>query len=153
MAKGQKFCPFCDGIIKGCRTRVCSHCHKELIPSKPYDKANSKLAKIAENKGLALPKIAEKFDWQTLERGDIIKVSQMGGPVWKLDTGEEVSMGYSGNFKVLSKDSKGIHALGLGKRSGHHYINFVEEESKSGIVRRPHNILKVKKHVFEEPIG
>lgn len=90
----------------------------------------------------------EPIDWHTLERGDIIKVSRLGGSVWINNNGEEIPMGDYGNFRVISHDAKGIHCHGLGKKSGVFYIHMGDEEhTKSGIIRRPHTILKVKKFI------
>jgi hypothetical protein len=166
--KGQKTCRFCGNIAGGPRTRICKSCGKELIASMKY-KGNCDSKDIQQSmknddgtvdspptKRLPGRPKKEKFnpddfDWHTLEKGDIIKVSQMDGSTWELKTGETIPMGDGGNFKVLSHDANGIHAWALGKKSGHHYIWMgAETQTDSGIIRKPHKILKLKKFIKED---
>lgn len=170
MAKGVKTCSNCGKEVRGPRTRVCPHCQHILISSMRYGQQTEDikvLKKVIEkyNDGedvdkicleirqipqLPLTKKAE-IDWRTLEKGYIIKVSQFGGNTWKNNDGQEVPMGYSGNFKVLYRDKNGIHANGMGKESGHSYIWMAEEmTTEAGVTRKPHVILKVKKFVNDK---
>lgn len=88
------------------------------------------------------------FDWHTLEKGDIIKVSRLEGSCWTTDEGQEIPMGDNGNFRVISHDKNSITAWGLGKKSGTYMIWMgPETKTESGLIRKPHKILKVKKFI------
>lgn len=168
MPKGQKTCYNC-GHTMGPRKAVCDKCGKQLINKNnelPVGDLNKVIEAYNEGKNLEdiesiieeikieqekiqliLAKKAE-IDWHTLEKGDTIKVSQMDGSSWITDESEEIPMGDNGNFRVLWRDANGIHAWALGKKSGHHYLWMgPETKTASGLIRKPHKILKLKKFV------
>jgi len=94
------------------------------------------------------PHNLKDFDWHTLEKGDIIKVSPHEGSSWTTDEGQQIVMGDNGNFKVISHDANSIMCWGLSKKSGTYMIWMgPETKTESGLVRKPHKILKVKKFV------
>jgi hypothetical protein len=156
----------------GPRKAVCDKCGKQLInknnelpvgdlnkvieaynDGKDLEDIESIIEEIKieqEKRQVILTKRAE-IDWHTLERGDVIKVSKMDGSSWVTGEGEEIPMGDNGNFKVLSHDANGIHAWGLGKKSGHYYLWMTDEiKTASGLTRKPHKILKLKKFVKKD---
>lgn len=170
MAKGEKTCKSCGAIVKGPRTKKCPACGVELIQSMKYS-MNGEIKSVQQSiktedgtvispptKRVGRPKTnvqpsnsLKDFDWHTLEKGDIIKVSQGDGTSWITNEGHEVPMGDNGNFRVMSHDANSIICWGLGKKSGTYMIWMgPETKTESGLIRKPHKILKVKK--FIKPI-
>ena len=165
--KGSKTCPNCKTIVKGCRTKVCRTCNFQLIPDIKYSNKEDlagcrELIKLYQE-DKPLPEIIpiknkEKtptvnYDWHKLEKGDVIKIASDSGPVWTLESGQEVNMGHHGYFSVSSHDLNGIHCRGTGKKnSGYHYIFMGDEEycETTGILRRPHTIINVSKNVIDD---
>lgn len=165
----QKICPYCQKVLisdlkySKIPPKVVESCQKAL---KEYEKGNwedvneiinhlKEEIKDEEQEHLikTLPEAKKaKIDWHTLEKGDIIKVSQMGGPYWKTRNGEEINMGDHGTFKVVGHDKNGIHCIGTGKKCGRFYLYMGEKElcEKTGLTKYPHVILKVKKAHKEE---
>lgn len=121
-----KICPKC-GEKCPVRIRKCKGC-------------DSTFAFKVRKKGTKSTRVQ---DWRELNPGDLIKVS--GGPVWVNADGSETSMGYSGAFVVKSLDSNGIVACGTQKTSGFCHIWMGEETiSSTGILKRPHKVLRLK---------
>lgn len=168
----SKVCKYCGEILlpdlkySKISPKIVESCQKAL---KEYEKGNwqdvnqiidqlekenkEKTKEKPPKKRDSLPLVKkEKIDWHTLEKGDLIKVSQLGGPYWKTKDGEEINMGDHGNFRVLGHDKNGIHCVGTGKKCGRFYLYMGEEHfcEKTGLTRRPHIILKVKKAHKEE---
>jgi hypothetical protein len=130
MAKGEKVCPNCGVINKGVRTQKCTDCGYKFT----FFKTNMGLKKIE--------------DWRDLQSGDYIKVISGSGPYYicskdteVANSGERVSLGHFGRFKVISIDSEGIHA----HQDGHCYIYMGEEKQskKTGTFLSPHKIFKL----------
>lgn len=82
-------------------------------------------------------------DWKELQKGDYIKVK--GGPVFLDKEKNEIPMGYTGTFSVLSLDKNGIIAHGKDKSCGFCHIWMGKEQvSYSGVIKKPHKIYKIK---------
>lgn len=169
MPKGQKLCTKCKGVL-GPRSKVCKYCGEILLPDLKYStkedlvgcrelvklyQEDKPLPEIIPTKVSVESKIkpAINYDWHKLEKGDVIKIASDSGPVWTLESGQEVNMGHHGYFSVISHDLNGIHCRGTGKKnSGYHYIFMGDEEycETTGILRRPHTIINVRKNVIDD---
>jgi ribosomal protein L40E len=131
MPIGLKLCPKCESQM-GARANKC-----------PNAKCGHDFKKIRQKKSLGISKVKPDFDWQTLKRGDEIKVVAGSGPHWKLLDGRTESMGYHGVFKVLYVDATGIHAHSK-EEGGHSYIYMGPTRTDNDKVLQSHKISFVR---------
>ena len=124
--------------------KTCSNCGEKCHPRKRQcGKCDTHFAFKVKKKR---PKRSSVPDWRALCSGDQIKVT--GGSVWVDKDQTEMPMGYSGTFVVVGVDQNGILALGNDRTSGFCHIWMGDETpSDSGIIKRPHKVLKL--HVPE----
>lgn len=121
-----KICTSCNEKNPG-RVRRCKKCDN-LFAFKVKRKKKDKKEKVS--------------NWKELKPGDVIKVK--GGSVFLDKEKNEIPMGYSGTFAVLSLDKNGIVAHGKDKHCGFCHIWMEKEQiSPSGIIKRPHKICKL----------
>lgn len=112
----------------GVRSMLCSKCKT------PFGvKVEKRIAKFTRSKSCEISE---------LEKDDLIKVS--GGPVWITQKGDEISLGESGKFRVVTVDENVIWAVGLEDRLPTCIYVGPEYESKSGSLMRPHKVTKYK---------
>ncbi len=135
LERGQKLCKNCEQP-NASRQRECKWCGTAFISK------NTKL------KG-------EIKEWTMLEKGDCFRVVNGSGPYYTLvkdcedgNAGEKVSMGHRGSYKVDKIVDKGIISFGISRKNrGMAFIYMGKEsfDSKTGIHRSPHRIVKLKK--------
>lgn len=123
--------------------KVCPNCNEKnparIRRCKKCDAAFAFKVKGKTSKNKSLAKVS---NWKELAEGDYIRAS--GGPVWIGKGGEELPMGYSGIFSVISLDENGILACGKDKTSGFCHIWMGREMVNAcGIHKRPHRISKL----------
>lgn len=127
--------------------KICENC-KEKNPARirRCKKCDSTFAFKIKKKNIKKEKIS---DWKELQQGDIIKV--VGGPVFLDKENNEIPMGYSGLFSVISLDKNGIIAHGKDKCCGFCHIWMSKEQiSFSGVLKKPHRVYKVKSRINVE---
>lgn len=134
LQRGQKLCKECD-TVNAARQRVCKGCGHEFI---------SKNTPIS----------GEVKDWESLEKGTLIKVIQGTGPYFisKRDTefsfvGERICMGDTGVFKVVGLGKDGIIVYGATrKNSGYSYLYMgpPKKSKNTGTYLEPYRIKYVK---------
>ena len=104
MPRGKKKCDKCDRET-GVRTKVCPKCGTHFM-FKPKSRRRVKTSTLE--------------DWQSLQRGQIIKAVQGYGPYHLNNDGDRVSDGYTGLYKVRCLEKEGIGAYPVGRR---HSVN------------------------------
>jgi len=135
MGRGQKTCPDC-GNTTGPRTYQCSNCQHKFT-FKPA--------------GLRTQIGKDIKDWRELENGEIIRVVQGTGPVWRShdEELEEQSMGYAGLFRVVQVIDDGILAHSLKSSDAGRVMIYMGEEERSKVdprlLKRPHKLRKATK--------
>lgn len=99
--RGKKACDNCKKVV-GPRTKICPGCGRHF-----HFKVKAKDAIKTTD-----------VDWTKLKKGQVIKVVAGYGPHYTRETGERVSMGYSGLFKVsgINRESHGIEAYPHGSK-------------------------------------
>ena len=133
LQRGQKLCP-CGGI-NAARQRVCKFCHERF-----------------ESKNTPIKN--EIKDWQSLEKGAVVKVIQGTGPYFEYQSdskddeakaGDRVCLGNNGVFKVVGLDPEGIKAINT--KTGVFTFLYMGPSyyyDKMGINREPHRIVRHK---------
>jgi len=126
MPKGNKVCPQCNGN-NGPRSFNCKHCGYAFKNKKEQGgKITTSSHSLLANKN----KI--DLDWKELNKGDIIRVHGNAGPFYTSPSGEKTFMSYRGKFRVVSLDSDGINAHGVGLKSpGYVYIYMGQDKPSS----------------------
>lgn len=139
LGRGQKLCPKCNNI-NAVRQRICKFCGHLFQPKNTLH-------------------VNEVTDWQSLEKGALVRVVQSTGPYYisnkgcqedESRPGDRISMGYNGVFKVIRIDPKGIYAYGGTSNSkGCAYIYMGEpyHDEDTNIYYAPHRLIK-EKHEF-----
>lgn len=133
LKRGQKQCKSCGAICPS-RSSFCKVCKK------PFILKNTPIKN-------------EIRDWESLSKGDTIKVIQGTGPYFicskdseEGERGEKIYMGARGVYRVVEVHPTGILAYGIGKKnSGCDFIYMGEGEAmckSTGIVRKAHRIVR-----------
>jgi ribosomal protein L40E len=120
--------------------KVCSSCNeKNPVRVRKCKKCDSAFAFKVKRKKEKKEKIS---DWKELKQGDYIKV--IGGPVFLDKQKNEIPMGYTGTFSVMSLDKNGIIAHGIDKSCGFCHIWMGKAGMNScGLLKKPHKIYKI----------
>jgi len=131
-SQGRKRCDVCKTIV-GVRTKICV-CGARFLFKPSF-----------------LKETRNAVDWQSLKRGDEIRVLAGSGPSYPVtrdnDTIELVNIGYYGKFRVHFVDDDGVHAYNIGKQESgrcHIYMG-CSKTLKSGTLLEPHKIMMLKK--------
>lgn len=133
LKRGQKLCKNCNQI-NGARAYVCKHC-------------NTDFEVRAKGKKFVKPRKIKKYvpiEWNTLQKGDRIKVIGRSGNYYINQAGEKTYLSDPGIYSVQSVDDKGVTVYA--SDSGFGYIYMGKEEPHSEIpnmYRSPHKIVKV----------
>jgi len=132
--RGQKLCKNCNQV-NGARAHTCKFCNFEFVPASITKKNKFRTKKA---------KKFEEVDWNTLERGDRIKVIGRSGNYYINDMGERSYLSDPGVYTIQSKDSNGLVVYST--NCGYGYI-YMGEEKQSDLIdnmyRSPHKIVKV----------
>jgi hypothetical protein len=133
LKRGQKLCKSCNNI-NGARAYICKHCNTEFSTA-VRGKNKFKKKKV---------KKFEYVDWQSLSRGDRIKVIGRSGTYYMNSVGEKMYMSDPGVYTIQRVDSKGLVVYGKDGGFGYIYMG-IEEPSKEvpNMYRSPHKIVKV----------
>lgn len=133
LKRGQKLCKNCNQI-NGARAYVCKHCNTE------FD------IRAKGNKVIKKRKIKKyvPIEWNTLEKGDRIKVIGRSGNYYINQAGEKTYLSDPGIYTVQGIDEKGITVYASDSGFGYIYMG-VEELHKEipNMYRSPHKIVKV----------
>lgn len=130
--RGRKICQSCK-TATGPRAKRCPKCKE------PFVFKHKSQRRV----------FGKSIDWKELTPGSIIRAIESTGPVHvNKETGEEINMGYAGEFKVDSVDKSGIIAHSHKQRSkeggdyGRCYIYMGPEKISptTGLLLRPHKI-------------
>lgn len=133
LKRGQKLCKNCNQI-NGARAHVCKHC-------------NTDFEVRAKGNKFVKPRKLKKYvpiEWNTLQKGDRIKVIGRSGNYYINSAGERTYLSDPGIYSVQGIDDSGITVYA--SDSGFGYIYMGKEEPHKDIpnmYRSPHKIVKV----------
>ena len=127
--RGKKKCPKCS-VFVGVRTKVCLNCgHRFIFNPQPKNKI----------------KTEEVIDWQTLKRGDRIRVFKGYGPVFPCQSGDQW-IGYYGTFFIDEVHDDGLLCRGGIKNNTGAAFIYMGPDKKlgSGTYLKSHKIELIK---------
>lgn len=138
--RGSKTCPNCQGSC-GPRSFECKHCGHEFSGTKAKQKSSKEKKVRPKNEGVKLV-----LDWQSLERGQFIRVS--GGPYHKSSQGK-TRLFDKGVYRVTGIDENGLNVMAVGRKgsgAAHVYMGprKISPVLKS-IVRVPHKVQLIER--------
>lgn len=132
LKRGQKLCQNCNNV-NGARAHVCKHCNTEF---KAGVTSKNKKVKTTKTK-----KYEEISDWQSLQKGDRIKIVGRSGNYFLNVDGEKQYLTDPGIYTVQGSDRLGLHVYD----GGYGYIYMGPEKISDAIpnlYRSPHKILR-----------
>ena len=133
LKRGQKLCKNCNQI-NGARAHVCKHCNSE------FD-IRVKGSKVIKRKKI---KQYVPIEWNTLQKGDKIKVIGRSGNYYINSEGEKTYLSDPGVYSVQAIDDNGITVYGTDNGFGYIYMGKEEPHKEiPNMYRSPHKIVKV----------